>query len=127
MLKTMLVGVVLLLAYCLTRVYIGHGDAPAALVLVAGRTPMYASIAILGWLGICTLIAAVWLAHRRAGPVLFALAVGLLLLSWVGLLWVTANKELTLLTGTPFLLVAAWALFRRGRVGRPVQDTYPRT
>jgi hypothetical protein len=43
-------------------------------------------------------------------------SVGLLLLHWVGLLCVTANRELTLLWSIPFLVVAAWVLFRRGRV-----------
>jgi ribosomal protein S18 acetylase RimI-like enzyme len=115
-LKTTLVAVALVLAYCLIQVYVGHGEAPAALILAALKLP-YLPVAVVGWLGVCALAAAVWLARRRAGSAMLAGSVGLLLLHWVGLLWVTANRELTLLWSIPFLVVAAWVLFRRGRVG----------
>jgi hypothetical protein len=117
LLKTALVAVALLLTYGVIRVYVGHGEARAALILVAGRVSPYLEIAVLGWLGICGLAIAAWLARRRAGSAMLAGSVGLLLLHWVGLLWVTANRELTLLWSIPFLVVAAWVLFRRGRVG----------
>ena len=115
-LKTTLVAVALLLTYGVIRVYVGHGEAPAALILLA-RNLAYLLVAMVGWLGVCALAVAVWLARRRAGPAMLAGSVGLLHLHWVGLLWVTANRELTLLWSIPFLVVAAWVLFRRGRVG----------
>jgi hypothetical protein len=115
-LKTTLVAVALVVAYCLIQVYVGHGEARAALVLVAGRVSPYLQIAALGWLGICGLAIAAWRVRRGAGSNFLAASAGLLLLSWVGLLWVTTNKERTLWTSIPFLLVAAWVLYRRGRV-----------
>lgn len=123
MLKPMLLAVVLLVTYCLIRIYVGHGDAPAALVLVAGRAPEYLPAAIFGWIGICGLAVAALLARRQVGPSLLAGAVGVLLLSWVGLLWVTQNRGATLVTSVPFLLVAAWMLFRWQRARRPAQDS----
>jgi hypothetical protein len=75
MLKTMLVAVVVLLTYCLIPIYVGHGDVPAALVLIAGigsRAPEYLSVAVLGWVGIGSLVVAASLARRRAGPGLLA-------------------------------------------------------
>ena len=117
LLKTALVAVGLLLTYGVMRVYVGHGEARAVLILVAGRNLPFLLIALVGWLGVCALAVAVWLARRRAGSAMLAGSAGLLLLHWGGLLWVTANRELTLLWSIPFLVVAAWVLFRRGRVG----------
>jgi hypothetical protein len=98
------------------RVYVGHGEARAVLILVAGRNLPFLLIALVGWLGVCALAVAVWLARRRAGSAMLAGSAGLLLLHWGGLLWVTANRELTLLSSIPFLVVTAWVLFRRGRI-----------
>ena len=116
LLKTIVVAVLLVLAYCLIKIYVGHGEAPAALILRAVHVWPYVAIAVLGWLGICGLVIAAWLARRRTGSNFLAASVGLLLLSWVGLIWVTANKEYTLWTSIPFLILAAWVLFRRGRI-----------
>jgi hypothetical protein len=125
MLKAFLTAVVLLLTYCLIPVYIGHGEGSAALILVGGivgRVPKYLSIAVLGWIGISgLLVATALLARRRPRPRLLAGSVGVLLLSWVGLLWVTENRELTLIASVPFLVVTAWVLFLRGRVGGSAQ------
>jgi hypothetical protein len=126
MLKALLTAVVLLLTYCLIPVYVGHGEVPAALILVGGvvgRVPKYLSIAVLGWIGISgLLVATVLLARRRPRPRLLVGSVGVLLLSWVGLVWVTENRELTLIASVPFLVVTAWVLFLRGRVGGSAQE-----
>jgi hypothetical protein len=126
MLKALLTAVVLLLTYCLIPVYVGHGEVSTAFVLVGGvvgRVPTYLSIAVLGWVGISgLLVATALLARRRPAPRLLAGSVGILLLSWVGLVWVTETRELTLVASIPFLLVTAWILFLRGRVGGSAQS-----
>jgi len=115
--KAIMTIIALVLFYGGVVVAAGHALGPVALILVAGRAPEYIPTMILGWCGILALVIALARSRDRSGAAILMLAVALFGLSWLGVVWVSHLRHLTLATSIPFIALAGWLLVRRGRIG----------
>ena len=107
----------LVLAYGGVTDFVGHGYASVADILILGSAPKYLAVVVSGWCGILMLLSAVALRSARLAPTLVVVGVGLLYLSLLCMIWVSAFPLFTLGTSIPFLALSGWVLARRGCVG----------
>lgn len=94
-------------AYLVVVIFAGHGEAPIALVLVAGRDPEYLLPVATGWLGLSALFLSVVL-HNRYWRVAGMTAAILLYVSWSLFLWISERRQATTATSLPLFATTVW-------------------
>ncbi len=97
----------LAITYFAVVIAAGHGIAPIALVLVAGRAPKWVLPMAVGWLGLAGLVCSVALPARHQRTTAIA-AVALLSGSWLAFFALSQDKLGTTATSVPFLAAIAW-------------------